>query len=529
MTKIIYIIIVFGLLNITNAQEENKSASEPTSFPNAIIIGNYNPETGSGFKQFPSKTTPLTTTELDSLNDLEKQSFLLLPPEKIPNTFKIKTFPKGFLEGAFGRFTTPSLSAGYGFEAGKFDLFLDGNLEISNGHVENADYSTLRIGARSIYIAPEKFWLFGKSKTRSNLKFSNQNYKAYAQTDNPENLNALNIGIDLLTESDYEGLRFNTGLGFGILNFQSGDNTINDLYFRGNLHVENPFKRLNLGFKGELELHSIDGVGTSFLSFLADFRIESRAVKVNIKPGIATGSGTLNLTRSTPTLDLKFSYLINEDLTINALANSGLVNNSFISMFGNNPYLSDSAAIDLPHNILNSKLVLNYHGFTFIGFNFGLGYSLTNRDINLVNDDSFRFIPLYLQSNVFSIDMESYWDINSIHRLSSLIKFNFSNQDSTNKKITYLPDYELLLKYRANLSEDFGTDIGISYIGERFTDLENELALDPYLDVSFNVDYKLDNLIFFTKFENILNREIFIYNGFIQRGLFARLGVIYKF
>ena len=89
--NILLCVLVVSLYT-ANAQESQKPQNtEPASFPNAIIIGNYNPETGGGTKKLPGKPKPMNQASLDSLNDNEKQKFLLLPPEKIPANFEVPT------------------------------------------------------------------------------------------------------------------------------------------------------------------------------------------------------------------------------------------------------------------------------------------------------------------------------------------------------------------------------------------------------------------------------------------------------
>ena len=105
MIRILYIMVLIGLstsllFSQQTGAEEKPVNTEPASFPNAIIIGDYNPETGGGTKKLPQKPKPMNQSSLDSLNDNEKQKFLLLPPEKIPANFELPTFPAGYLEAS---------------------------------------------------------------------------------------------------------------------------------------------------------------------------------------------------------------------------------------------------------------------------------------------------------------------------------------------------------------------------------------------------------------------------------------------
>src|SRR6056300_937570 len=159
MTRLLYIIALFGitsslLLSQQTGGEQEPVNTEPASFPNAIIIGDYNPETGGGTKKLPQKPKPMNQSSLDSLNDNEKQKFLLLPPEKIPANFELPTFPNAYLEASFGSFITPRGMAGIDFDIDNFNFFANGGYESSAGHIENAEYSKIIANADIDYIAP---------------------------------------------------------------------------------------------------------------------------------------------------------------------------------------------------------------------------------------------------------------------------------------------------------------------------------------------------------------------------------------
>ena len=47
--------------------------------------------------------------------------------------------------------------AGLDFNIDKFDFFINGGFEGSDGHVTNADYTKIQANADIDYIAPEKF------------------------------------------------------------------------------------------------------------------------------------------------------------------------------------------------------------------------------------------------------------------------------------------------------------------------------------------------------------------------------------
>jgi len=61
-------------------------------------------------------------------------------------------------------------------------------------------------------------------------------------------------------------------------------------------------------------------------------------------------------------------------------------------------------------------------------------------------------------------------------------------------------------------------------------DLLNSEELDPYFNMNFDVNYLINkNLSIFAKVDNLFNQDIFIYNYYRERTLFASMGFHWKF
>jgi hypothetical protein len=512
------------------SQEQAKpQTTEPASFPNAIIIGNYNPETGGGTKKLPDKPKPMNQASLDSLNDNEKQAFLLLPPEKIPAVFEIPTFPNGYLKASFGSFITPKALAGLSFNLDKFNFFVNGGFEASNGHVDDADYSKVQANADIDYIAPEKFWLFGGSKTRSKVRFANWNYNTYA-LDTADNINATKIYLGTETESNYHDFRFDTKLGLNIFSMNDNTDDGSELGFVGGLFLRNPFGTDKFGLNGDVNFRTSNGNGNSLVTLNAVFPLAKGNLSFKIAPGVQFGDNTMGEGKMAFYADVMLSAILNEDFTLYANAHSGLANNSFLDLFQTNEYVQTLSDIDFKQTLVLGKVFLNYHPFTYVSATFGAAYSINKDDISFTNDSLFRFNPNYVSSNRLQAFAELFWDLSDLHRITADMKVNLTSQDSTDKELTYVPLIQFSANYHHYFTKDFGIIFGLNYVGERFADLENKVKLEDYFDINVRAEYYfLENLGAFVNLENIFNQEIYIWNGYKQRGIFAKLGVLYTF
>lgn len=527
--NILLSVLVLSLYS-TNAQEPAKPQNtEPASFPNAIIIGNYNPETGGGTKKLPEKPKPMNQASLDSLNDNEKQRFLLLPPEKIPANFEVPTFPNGYIEGSFGSFLTPKALAGLTFDIDKFDFFINGGFEGSDGHLDNANYTKIQANADIDYIAPEKFWLFGGSKTRTKFRFDNWNYNTYA-IDSANNLNTTKIFVGTSTESNYNDFRFDSKLGFNIFSLSDDFENGSEFGVNGGLFLHNPFGSDKVGLNAEVDFRTTNASGNSLIKANVVFPVAKGDLTLIIAPGVQLANNTLSETKLALFADVNLSAILSQDFTLYAIANTGLQNNSFVDLFGANPYVATTPVIDYRHTIAMGKVLFNYHPFTYLSATFGTSYSINKNDISFTNDSAFRFSPNYVGSNRLQVFTQLFWDITDLQRITADLNFNITSQDSTDNQLTYVPTVQFATNYHHNFTKEFGTVIGVNYIGSRYADFENNIKLDGYFDLKLRAEYYFsESLGAFVNLENIFNQEIYIWNGYKQRGLFAQLGVLYTF
>jgi len=67
-------------------------------------------------------------------------------------------------------------------------------------------------------------------------------------------------------------------------------------------------------------------------------------------------------------------------------------------------------------------------------------------------------------------------------------------------------------------------------LGRRFADFDNNVVLKSYLDLRFYADYQINSILTaYMNLQNILNEDIFIWQGYKERGLFFNFGVNYLF
>src|SRR5574343_2034315 len=142
-----------------------------------------------------------------------------MPKQIIRNNFK-----DGFLIASFGMFTDAKLDAGTSFEIENYNMHINGGFDLYGGHTDNAENKKIFFNLSSDYVAPQKFWLFGGSKTTTTLKIRDNAYNTYG-ADSVAERKSVNINFDVDVDGNYEGFSFQTGMGVDIFEISQNNFT----------------------------------------------------------------------------------------------------------------------------------------------------------------------------------------------------------------------------------------------------------------------------------------------------------------
>lgn len=212
---------------------------------------------------------------------------------------------------------------------------------------------------------------------------------------------------------------------------------------------------------------------------------------------------------------------------------SSISNNGRIPAFndlywipGGNPNLK-------PENAVNFDIGAIY-GFEFIGNNiFDINYtniSMKDKITWVYNPQIQLWNPVNIgksESNIFSINLKSYYKINRNISLSYQINYTYNkskklNEDypgdlSLNKQIAYIPLQ--LLKFNIHFDyKDAGFNLFYNLIGKRYTDAENSASLNQVSVLDGNIFYNFD--FYYLKarltleINNITNSDYSIMQGY---------------
>lgn len=516
--------------NQPKAPENNPTVQPPLELPTFIIEGVEHLNIKAGMKQFPSPPTVLSSKELDSINPLEKQQSLLVAPPQLPKKLDYPKYANGFVEAHAGLYSTFDLLAAYGRKYEGYELYGRAGLKSSSGDVKNSDFGKFFINLNSDYIAPEFFWVFGGSRTRTKASYSNSSFKNYgtiAATERSTNA----FDISLVSDGNYEGFNFSTGAGFSSFNLDQKTNAVEETRINGFLNINTLFDKNLAGIGLDLNFGTFQGKSMNFIQIAATESIFKEKITIEGNFGYQMAAASDATSQNSFTLRANIGYLPNSNMSIRAEFFTGLEKAYYYNHFEANPYFDlDSNTMFFPKINLMMKAAVQYLPHTKLGVTFSGGIKLYDKYPYFNSLDSNNLELLFEKATIIFGKAEGFWDMTKKDKLNSYIGINLGTLDYKNNAIPYLPLLEASISSERRWFDNFTTELGIIFNSKRFSDRDNKSEINSYLNLFAKVNYTiLDNLKVVAELQNLTNSDNFIWKGYKERGVFGTIGINWQF
>ncbi|GAB5466511.1 MAG: hypothetical protein Kapaf2KO_19470 [Candidatus Kapaibacteriales bacterium] len=503
--------------------------NEPFNLPNTIIYGTQENKVASLEKRLPELEYRLADNILDSINTLAKQTPTLLPMPPLPNQIPKTDGRNGYLEGGFGSFATLGAEAGAGFSIGRFDMYLDGSAELSNGHLDDAEYSKFFARLESDYVAEDKFWIFGGSETRTTVTAMNNNYRNFA-ADSAQGISNLGFSARLDTDGSYEGYLFDIDGGIRSISYISDMPDGTDLGIDALVNVVGTGDLANFGVEGEIDLSNFATGGYSRINAGLLWNFFNRYFNLDANAGVTLATPTEGGTFLWPEVNAELNIPLGRVFTLRANGETGIENNTFTDMLVLNPYISAESEVLYTTNLFSASAYLMHHPATKFGFMLGGGYNAYNDYQFFTDSQNSLFAASYADATIAFAEFEGFWDINESNALTGNIRYNITSLDSIDTEIPYIPAFQTEFGYRVTFFDFLQLKPSISYIGTRYSDIMNTEEIKGYIDVRLYADAEIwDGFLAKIEAHNLLNSDIFVWNGYRARGVFFTGGLIWRF
>ena len=103
-------------------------------------------------------------------------------------------------------------------------------------------------------------------------------------------------------------------------------------------------------------------------------------------------------------------------------------------------------------------------------------------------------------------------------------------RNNASKRIPYYPWLKANLTYGYEFTKGFLVEPSVLFNSDRYTDISNSKKLSAFIDVGIKLTYKINpNFILNLKVMNLLNRNIYYWDGYKQKTADLTFGLNYLF
>lgn len=537
-----------------SAEKSDKSkAEQPLELPEFVITGVEALDVPGGAKQAPKIPAKLSSEELRRLNPLDKQSFTLLPASPAPLPILPRNQYRGFAQGEFGMFITPSLQAGYGAALGNFDLYAKGGLTVSNGHLPFADFFDAHLSLESSYLAPEKFFFFGGSRTDSYLRFHRRAYNffgadALAAGDNPPSRLSSALSAGVRSEGAFENLSYSMGAD---IDGVALDDNLENAALNAQLSLHVPVQNFRIGGKADIHAQFVRDESASAFGHPLRLAPSALVVYANAHAQCSAELGAHIVRQGGENLEIYPSALVRASFValerilhfrLNAM--TGVRANSFMEVLRRNPYAAaplriraaaPSEAYQFERVVFDGALSAVAHFSPFVSATLGVGGSLS--------DSAMAFQPTAQNGEIAPIfgSLRMLRGFTELHaeispndlvaarleaRSGAWLPAGAPSNAEFSSLVPYLSPLEASLRYRRTWFAQFSSALECVYNAPRF--VGEGQALAEFVDIRARLEYRfLPNLQVYLRGDNLLNQNIALWRRYQERGIFIAAGVMF--
>jgi len=247
--------------------------------------------------------------------------------------------------------------------------------------------------------------------------------------------------------------------------------------------------------------------------------------------GFQTGSNSNGSERAGLLLSGNFDYQINNNYTLKTGIFTGLHKVSFFELVQSNPFINMRADIDYIYDTPSLKSFIHYHNRESYTLSAGIKFSTSARTPVFDTLNFGTFDLLYERKNTIELISEGLINLTDNDNITYNMIFDYSSLSGSGKIAPYHPLLKINVDYGKRwFNDNFGTELGFIYIGKRYADIENKIEIDGYIDLRLKISYYgMEDLTAFINIVNLLDSDIYYWQGYKERGLYFGLGANYRF
>lgn len=506
----------------------------PLELPDFLVTGKALVDVASAAKHVPTRPPTFTLAELDSLNPTEKLPPPLASRRPLPLFMRKDDYSPGYVDVSGGAYLTPSLQAGYSLRTGGYTLDLAGGIEHSQGWIDGAGYTTAQARLNSSYVAPEKFLFFGKGLTETDVQLRHQAYSLYADTAGMRDRSSLNLRAGVQTEAKVDNVDVVGTFGWSNIGLTTtaadalGNASASDNAITANLSCAWSGGEARSSVDVDMRLQSLNGNSYSFIEALYGRRWNAGDWTVGVSAGPQIGWTTANETRAGLMARAAAQNVLSPNSTLRLEISSGMRPTAFADLFQMNPYLGDSAAIDHAYDLIDARALMTWQPSVSTSLLATVGARSTARERMWEDGGRGTFVVSYRPVTTLWTSVEGSYSVSPRDVLYGEMQLMMTATDSGRAQ-TYVAPIQATMGYERQWTADLRSRISIAYVGQRWADVRNTQTIDGFIDLRTTVTYAVSRTIDAELHgENLVNSSVYLWNGYRGRGIFVRLGLLWK-
>jgi hypothetical protein len=455
----------------------------------------------------------------------------------------------GKVLGGIGNYTSPYMEGWFGKNYDGGGVLFHANYSSSNGQVTDANWQKTGIGIQGDYLSPQSFGILAGSRLNGGLNFSGQTYRAYgsAVPSQQRTLNDVNLNLGLASRTavsdkvddalDYSarvswnGTSLDDSLNssqndFGVLVFASTRKS--DIQLRGSM--EYVLSDVSMPHSSQLPSNIETHLPEWFDLRLSGekFFLPELQATLTVQQFIYRGNLSVSSGRFYPGAQLR--YFMNDAATVYLSIAPTVERNTLASLVNSDKYIQNS-----------EKLRPSEVPFAFT---FGSEYTFSDKFYGngSLSYSSVQNYPIFIELNSAKVWDVMYLPNVAVTRLEVEGSYTFTQENSatfagslnstqakdSSNAVPNIPMFTVSGVYRRSFSSGIVAEIFAEYFSKRWKDFAHSGANAGYVDVGGKGEFQLlESLRAVMQVDNILDRQYYVWDGYVERPLFISLGVTY--
>lgn len=518
------------LISISLFAQEKEGDNPSVELPDFVITGKYQNSVQTAKKLPPDFVSTITDDFLKPSYSPEEMDIKNIenPIEQDLKLLDSLNYLQGKIDVGIGLYSIPvaALSYAYLFEDGIFEGHFAG--EYQREYIDQSSRYGINGGAKIQYLLWKNSGFLTNSRITLNGDYSTKSFKFFGSSI-PDEKRSLNSGFINLSLDNYSNENFNYLFKFSDTSSTLSEEKFSENIFNIQSYTKFIISHFNLGidlnYQNQTKTDSLGDGGESFFFIRPKLEL-GVADFAKVAFGFTyENSGNKNFTSPYAALAMMLDKNISlfaeyhpeaEFISVGSLLNN---NEYFNPQNYNRVFFEKSSAINIS---------VKYEYERYFQIDGGVKYYSTS------NNPYFFLSQINKKYELGSTEAKYFSGfINFIFHPGPFGVFYGSTEvlslkDTANNFVPFVPSVKINFAYGYDFNFGLSGEVNLDYRSNRFTDINNIIEIDDYINLKIKLSYLFEHNLFFTlTFENLLDSQNYRWANYIERPFDITAGIRY--